>query len=82
MTKTRKQRGCGIIGDIGDFLKSHKVLSKAGKMLTPLASAWNPGAGVAVAGVTASLDQAGWGKQKTKISIGVFLWLVPATVAF
>ena len=58
-----KQQGTGFISDIGDFLKSHKVLSKAGKALTPFVSAWNPAAGVGVAGISSGLDQAGWGRQ-------------------
>ena len=68
MTKVRttrvKQSGTGFISDIGDFLKSHKVFSKAGKALTPFVSAWNPAAGVGVAGISAGLDQAGWGRKK------------------
>ena len=65
-SKTSTQHGAGIIGDIGDFLKSHKVLSKAGKALTPFVSAWNPAAGVGVAGISAGLDQAGWGKRRAQ----------------
>ena len=65
MTKARStQSGTGFISDIGDFLKSHKVFSKAGKALTPFVSAWNPAAGVGVAGISAGLDQAGWGHKK------------------
>ena len=65
MTKARStQSGTGFISDIGDFLKSHKVFSKAGKALTPFVSAWNPAAGVGLAGVSAGLDQAGWGRHQ------------------
>ena len=65
MTKARStQSGTGFISDIGDFLKSHKVFSKAGKALTPFVSAWNPAAGVGLAGVSAGLDQAGWGRYQ------------------
>ena len=66
MTKartTRTQQGTGIFSDVGDFIKSHKLLSKAGKALTPFVSAWNPAAGVGLAGVSAGLDQAGWGHK-------------------
>ena len=61
---TRTQQGTGIFSDVGDFIKSHKLLSKAGKALTPFVSAWNPAAGVGVAGISAGLDQAGWGHNK------------------
>ena len=63
-TRATTQSGAGIISDIGDFLKSHKVFSKAGKALTPFVSAWNPAAGVGVAGISAGLDQAGWGRHQ------------------
>ena len=64
MPKTRAiQQGTGIFSDVSDFIKSHKLLSKAGKALTPFVSAWNPAAGVGVAGLSAGLDQAGWGHK-------------------
>ena len=63
---TRTQQGTGIFSDVGDFIKSHKLLSKAGKALTPFVSAWNPAAGVGVAGISAGLDQAGWGHKRGK----------------
>ncbi len=42
-----------------EILKSHKVLSKGLKALTPLASAWNR---VGVAGCSRGREKAGWGK--------------------
>ena len=77
MTKS-KQHGSGIISDIGDFLKSHKLLSKAGKALTPFVSAWNPAAGVGVAGISAGLDQAGWGHKRGKHGAQQFRYKQPA----
>ena len=82
MTKVRttrvKQSGSGFISDIGDFLKSHKVFSKAGKALTPFVSAWNPAAGVGLAGVSAGLDQAGWGHKRGKHGAQQFKYKQPA----
>ena len=61
---TRTQQGTGIFSDVGDFIKSHKLLSKAAKAMTPFVSAWNPGVGIGVAGIAAGLDQGGWGHKK------------------
>ena len=84
MTKTRAtrtQQGTGIFSDVSDFIKSHKLLSKAGKALTPFVSAWNPAAGVGVAGISAGLDQAGWGRRRRGSNRGGVQPAVPVVSA-
>ena len=66
MTKRKTQRGSGIIGDIGDFIKKNHLLSGAAKALIPVASAFHPAAGIGAAAAAQGLSQAGWGRQKIK----------------